>query len=331
MTDTDTRDVQATLRRIRALARAGCEIVRVAVPDAQAARAFRAVAERSPLPVVADIHFDYRLALACADAGAACLRINPGNIGGEGRTREVFRAARANRIPVRIGINAGSLEKDILGRFGGPTPEALAESAARAVRLCERAGFHDVKFSLKASGAGDTVRAYRLFASRFDYPLHVGVTEAGTVRSGTVKSAVGIGILLAEGIGDTIRVSLTAPPVEEVRVGWEILKALGLRRRGPEFISCPTCGRVSIDVAGIARRVERLLSDLAVPIKVAVMGCAVNGPGEAREADVGVAGGRHEGLLFARGKIVGKVPENAIVTELVRLARKLAAEREGAG
>lgn len=328
MTNTDTRDVRATVAQVRSLARAGCEIVRVAVPDAEAARAFRRIKERSPIPVVADIHFDHRLALACADAGADCLRINPGNIGGAQKSIEVFRAARANGTCVRIGINAGSLEKDLLARYAGPTPQALVASAARAVRLCERARFHDVKFSLKASGARDTVEAYRFFSRRFDYPLHVGVTEAGTLFSGTVKSAVAIGILLAEGIGDTIRVSLTGPPEDEVRAGWEILKALGLRRRGPDLISCPTCGRVSIDVAAIAKEVERGLADLSAPIKVAVMGCAVNGPGEAREADVGVAGGKGEGLIFVRGKVVGKVSERRIAAELVRAARRLAGEKE---
>lgn len=326
MTNTDTRDVRATSAQIRALARAGCEIVRVAVPDAAAVRAFRAVRDKSPVPVIADIHFDYRLAIACADAGADGLRINPGNIGGEERTREVFRAARANGIPVRIGVNSGSLEKDILARYGGPTPAAIAASAARAVRLCEKARFHDVKFSLKTSSAAGTIEAYRLFSRRFDYPLHVGVTEAGTLFSGTVKSSVGIGALLAEGIGDTIRVSLTGPPEEEVRVGWEILKALGLRRRGPDVVSCPTCGRVSIDVVRIAQEVGRRLADLPAPLTIAVMGCAVNGPGEAREADVGVAGGRGEGLIFVRGRIAGKVKEDRIVAELVRVARRLARE-----
>lgn len=324
MTNTATTDVRATLAQIRSLSRAGCEIVRVAVPDAAAAGAFRRIKAKSPLPVVADIHFDHRLAIACAEAGADGLRINPGTIGGEERAREVLRAARANGTSVRIGINSGSLEKDLLARHGGPTPRALLASAERAVRLCERARFREAKFSLKASGAMTTVEAYRLFSRRFDYPLHVGITEAGTLFSGTVKSSVGIGILLAEGIGDTIRVSLTGPPEEEVRVGWEILKSLGIRRRGPELVSCPTCGRVSIDVVGIAGEVERRLADLPVPLKVAVMGCAVNGPGEAREADVGVAGGKGEGLLFVKGRIAGKVKEGEIAAELVRIARRLA-------
>jgi len=324
MTNTDTRDVRATLAQIRSLARAGCEIVRAAVPDAAAAAAFGKICAGSPIPVIADIHFDHRLAIACADAGAAALRINPGNIGGERNTLEVLRAARANRIAVRIGVNSGSVEKDLLERYGGPTPEALVASAARSLKICEKARFSALKFSLKASGVVPTIEAYRMFSRRFDYPLHVGITEAGTVFSGTVKSSVGVGALLSEGIGDTIRVSLTGPPEEEVRVGWEILKSLGLRSRGPDFVSCPTCGRVAIDVVGIASEVERQLSGLRAPLKIAVMGCAVNGPGEAREADVGVAGGKGEGLVFMKGKIVGKVKEKDIVAEVVRLARRLA-------
>jgi (E)-4-hydroxy-3-methylbut-2-enyl-diphosphate synthase len=324
MTNTDTGNVRATLSQIRSLAREGCEIVRVAVPDEASVRAFRRVKSSSPIPVIADVHFRHRVAIACAEAGADGLRINPGNIGGEARTLEVLEAARARRIPVRIGVNAGSLEKDLLDRHGGPTPRALLESAARAVRLCEKARSRQVKFSLKASDVPTTVEAYRLFSKRFDYPLHIGVTEAGTVFSGTVKSSIGIGILLSEGIGDTLRVSITGPPEEEVRVGWQILKSLGLRERGPDFISCPTCGRVSIDVAGIACELERRLSRMTVPLKVAVMGCAVNGPGEAREADVGVAGGRGEGLLFVRGEVVKKVKEKEIVAEVVRFAERLA-------
>ncbi len=327
MTNTDTRDVRATLAQIRSLAREGCEIVRVAVPDEKAARAFRRIRAAAPMPVIADIHFDHRLAISCADAGADGLRINPGNIGGEKNTIEVLRAARANRIPVRIGVNAGSVEKDLLARHGGPVPAALVESAARYLRICEKARFSALKFSLKASDVVTTIEAYRLFSRRFDYPLHVGVTEAGTVFSGTVKSSVGIGVLLAEGIGDTLRVSLTGPPEEEVRVGWEIVKSLGLRQRGPRFISCPTCGRVSIDIVGIATEVERRLAGLSVPLKVAVMGCAVNGPGEAREADVGVAGGRGEGLIFVKGEIVSKVKEKDIVAEIVRIAGHLAREK----
>ncbi len=328
MTNTDTRDVRATLRQIRSLAREGCEIVRVAVPDAEAARAFRKIRGGCTLPLVADIHFDYRLAIACAEGGADCLRINPGNIGGENRTREVLRAAKANGCAIRFGVNAGSLEKDLLARHGGPTSKALVESAARAVRICEKARCTRVKFSLKASDVPRTVGAYRLFSRRFDYPLHVGVTEAGTLFSGTVKSAVGLGILLAEGIGDTLRVSITGPPEEEVRVGWEILKSLGIRKRGPDFVSCPTCGRVSIDVVGIAAEVERRLSRLPAGMTIAVMGCAVNGPGEARHADVGVAGGKGGGVIFARGEVVKKVKEKDIVAEVVRFAGRVAAERE---
>ena len=324
MTNTDTRDVRATLAQIRSLAREGCEIVRVAVPDEAAVRAFGKIRAGSPIPVIADIHFDHRLAIACADAGAAALRINPGNIGGEKKTLEVLRAARANRIPVRIGVNSGSVEKDLLAKHGGATPEALVASAARYLKICEKARFGALKFSLKASGVATTIDAYRLFSRRFDYPLHIGITEAGTLFSGTVKSSVGIGALLAEGIGDTLRVSLTGPPEEEVRVGWQILKSLGLRSRGPDFVSCPTCGRAAIDVVEIAAEVERRLSDLRAPLKVAVMGCAVNGPGEAREADVGVAGGKGEGLIFLKGKVVRKVKEKDIVAEVVRMARRLA-------
>ena len=298
--------------------------MRVAVPDGTAAKAFRRIRDGSPIPVIADIHFDYRLAVACADAGADGLRINPGNIGGERNTLEVLRAARANRAAVRIGVNAGSVEKDLLAKYRGPTPEALVDSASRCLRICEKARFRNLKFSLKASDVGTTVTAYRLFSRRFDYPLHIGVSEAGTLFSGTVKSSVGLGILLSEGIGDTLRVSITGPPEEEVRVGWKILESLGLRRRGPEFISCPTCGRVAIDIVGIAAEVERRLSDLPEPLKIAVMGCAVNGPGEAREADVGVAGGKGEGLIFVKGEVVGKVKEKDIVSEVVRRARRLA-------
>lgn len=328
MTNTDTRDVRATTAQIRSLAKAGCEIVRVAVPDAKAAAAIRRIREKSPIPVIADIHFDHRLAIACAENGADALRINPGNIGGEARTREVLRAARAAGISVRIGVNSGSVERDLLARHGGPTPAALVESAEAALRICEKARFGKVKFSLKASDVVTTIEAYRLFSRRFDHPLHVGVTEAGTPFSGTVKSAVGIGTLLAEGIGDTLRVSITGPPEEEVRIGYEILKSLGLRRRGPEFVSCPTCGRLSYDMIPIAAEVERRLSGLAVPLRIAVMGCAVNGPGEAREADVGIAGGKGEGLLFVKGEIVRKVREQDIVAEVVRMARKLAAAKE---
>lgn len=323
MTKTDTGNVRATVAQIRSLAGEGCEIVRVAVPDESAVDAFRRIRSASPIPVIADVHFRHRIAIACVEAGADGLRINPGNIGGEARTLEVLEAARSRRIPVRIGVNAGSLEKDILDRHGGPSARALLESAARAVRICRKGRFTQVKFSLKGSDVSTTVEAYRLFARKFDYPLHIGVTEAGSVFSGSVKSAVGLGILLSEGIGDTLRVSLTGPPEEEVRTGWQILKSLGIRRRGPDFISCPTCGRVSIDIPVIAAEVEKRLSRVTVPLTVAVMGCAVNGPGEAREADVGVAGGKGVAVLFARGKVVKTVKEKFIVDEVVRLAERL--------
>lgn len=323
MTKTDTANVRATVSQIRSLAHEGCEIVRVAVPEASLVNAFRRIKSASPIPVIADVHFQHRIAIACAEAGADALRINPGNIGGEAKTLEVMRAARTRRIPVRIGVNAGSLENDILDRHGGPSARALLESAARAARICRKARFTQVKFSLKGSDVPTTVEAYRLFARTFDYPLHIGVTEAGSVFSGAVKSAVGLGILLSEGIGDTLRVSLTGPPEEEVRAGWQILKSLGIRLRGPDFISCPTCGRVSIDVPRIAAEVERRLARVTVPLTVAIMGCAVNGPGEAREADVGVAGGKGGGVLFVRGEVVKKVKEKEIVAEVVRMAERL--------
>lgn len=327
MTNTDTRDVRATLAQVRSLAVAGCEIVRLAVPSMEAVGAFGKIRDKSPVPLIADIHFDHRVAIACADAGADCLRINPGNVGGEARTIEVLRAAKANKIPVRIGVNSGSVEKDLLAKHKGPTPAALVASAERSLKICDKARFTAVKVSLKASDVMTTVEAYRLFSKRHDVPLHLGVTEAGTLFAGTVKSSVGIGTLLAEGIGDTIRVSITGPPEEEVRVGWEILKSLGLRRRGPNFVSCPTCARgTGVDVVAVATEVEKRLADLDAEITVAVMGCAVNGPGEAKEADVGVACGKGEGLLFIKGEIVKKVKEKDIVREVVRAAKALASK-----
>ncbi|RMG58434.1 MAG: flavodoxin-dependent (E)-4-hydroxy-3-methylbut-2-enyl-diphosphate synthase [Deltaproteobacteria bacterium] len=317
MTKTDTRDVSATLEQIDSLARVGCEIVRVAIPDEEALRAFREIKRSSPLPVVADIHFHYRLAVGAIEAGADCVRINPGNIGDRWKVEEVIRAARGRGIPVRIGVNAGSLERDILEAYGKPSAEALVESARRHVEFFEERDFRDIKVSLKASDVVTTVRAYELFSSKYPYPLHVGITEAGTVRSGTVRSAVGIGIILHEGIGDTIRVSLTGPPEEEVRVGFEILRSLGLRRRGVEIISCPTCGRIEVDILPIVEEVERRLGEVRESLTVAVMGCVVNGPGEAREADVGVACGKGVGLIFRRGEIIKKVREWEIVDELV--------------
>lgn len=313
MTNTDTRDVEATLDQLRRLADAGCELARVAVPDETAARALKPLAERSPLPLVADIHFDYRLALAALEAGLPGLRINPGNIrmasSGEGRAHldDLTDAAKAHHAVIRVGVNSGSVEKDLLERFGGPTPQALVESALRHVRLLEERGFYDIKVSLKSSSVPGTIQAYRLMAACADYPLHIGVTEAGTLLRGTVKSSVGLGVLLFEGIGDTLRVSLTADPVREVAVAWEILRAVGLRDRGPEIISCPTCGRTEIDLIGLAEKVEEHLQGCATPLKIAVMGCVVNGPGEAREADLGLAGGRDKGVIFRKGEVLRTV------------------------
>lgn len=329
MTNTDTRDVAATVAQINRLAAAGCEIVRVAVPDTAAAAALPAIKAAIGIPLIADIHFDHRLALAALQAGVDGLRINPGNIGGREKVAAVVEAAKKRQVPIRIGVNAGSLEKELLAKYGAPAAPALVESARRHIRLLEELDYREIKISLKASDVPLMVEAYRLLAREVDYPFHVGVTEAGTVRSGAVKSAVGIGALLAMGIGDTIRVSLTGDPVEEVRVGYEILKALGLRRRGVELISCPTCGRTQIDLIPIANRVEELLQDIDRPLKVAVMGCAVNGPGEARYADVGIAGGKGDGLLFRHGRVIRRVPAASLVDELVREVRRLAGTGAG--
>ncbi|NLI11960.1 flavodoxin-dependent (E)-4-hydroxy-3-methylbut-2-enyl-diphosphate synthase [Pelotomaculum propionicicum] len=318
MTNTDTRDAAATIEQIRQLAMDGCEIIRVAVPDREAAAVLPAILKEITIPLVADIHFDYRLALEAVKAGVAALRINPGNIGGRDKVEEVVKAAAARGIPIRIGVNTGSLEKEVVARCGGITAGAMVESALRHIEILEKLNFFDIKISLKASNVPLMVEAYRLLAAQVDYPFHLGVTEAGTLNSGTVKSAVGIGILLNEGIGDTIRVSLTGNPAHEVRVGYEILKALGLRRRGVELISCPTCGRTRIDLIKIAGEVEERLQSLDKPLKVAVMGCEVNGPGEAREADVGIAGGKGTGLIFRKGEIVRRVPEDRLVDELLK-------------
>ncbi len=329
MCSTDTRDVEATLGQIRRLAEAGCEIVRCAVPDADAAAALGPIRAGSSLPLIADIHFDYRLALAALEAGVDGLRLNPGNIGERWKVEEVVRACAERRVPIRIGVNAGSLEKELLARHGHPTAEAMVESALGHIRILEDLDYRQIKVSLKASNIRRTVEAYRQLAREVDYPLHIGITEAGTTWSGTVKSAIGLGVLLYEGIGDTLRVSLTGDPVEEVRVGWEILKSLELRERGPVFISCPTCGRCQINLIEVAEEVERRLHDLPQKITVAVMGCVVNGPGEAREADVGIAGGKGQGLLFRHGEVVRKVPEGELADALVEAARQLAAERAG--
>ena len=328
MTNTDTRDAAATLAQIGRLFEAGCEIVRCAVPDAEAAAALTAICAASPLPVIADIHFDYQLALASLAAGVAGLRLNPGNIGARWKVEAVVKACLERRIPIRIGVNGGSLEKELLAKYGHPTAEAMAESALGHIRILEELGYDQIKVSLKASDIRRTVAAYRLLAAEVDYPLHIGITEAGTTWSGTIKSAVGLGTLLYEGLGDTLRVSLTGDPVEEVRVGWEILKSLELRERGPVFISCPTCGRCQVDLIPVAEEVERRLHDLPKKITVAVMGCVVNGPGEAREADIGIAGGKGQGLLFRKGEVLRKVPESEMVEALVAEARRLAAEKD---
>lgn len=319
MTNTDTRDTVATLRQIEALAAAGCQIVRCAVPDAQAARALEVICAQSSIPVVADIHFDYRLALDAIAAGVHKIRLNPGNIGSDDRVHAVVKAARAAGIPIRIGVNSGSVEREILARFGGPTPEAMVESALYHARLLEKFDFYDICLSMKSSSVPFTMRAYQLAHEKTDYPLHLGVTEAGTEYMGTIKSAAGIGGLLALGIGDTIRVSLTDDPVKEIYAAQAILKAVGLNDDGVNVVSCPTCGRTRIDLIGIAKEVEQRTAGLhGKKLKVAVMGCAVNGPGEAREADLGIAGGDGVGLIFRHGEIVRKVPQSVLVDELMR-------------
>ncbi|MCJ2164480.1 MULTISPECIES: flavodoxin-dependent (E)-4-hydroxy-3-methylbut-2-enyl-diphosphate synthase [unclassified Pseudodesulfovibrio] len=307
MCNTDTRDVLATVTQINQLAEAGCEIVRLAVPDEAAAAKLAAIREQSPVPLIADIHFDHRLALAALEAGFDGLRINPGNIGDENKVDIVVKAALAHGTPIRIGVNGGSLEKDLLRHHGGPTPEAMVESGLRHVAMLEKRGFNDIKISLKTSSVLKTVEAYRIMSEKVDYPLHIGITEAGTLVRGAVKSAVGLGILLHDGIGDTLRVSLTHDPVAEIGVAYEILRSLGLRERGPEIISCPTCGRTEIGLIELAEQVEAALRGVEEVFTVAVMGCVVNGPGEAREADIGIAGGRDLGIIFKKGEIVRKV------------------------
>ncbi len=318
MTNTDTRDVSATVDQIKRLEEAGCEIVRVAVPDTEAVTALAEIRKAINIPLIADIHYDYRLALMSIDNGVDGLRLNPGNIGSNDRIKQVVTAANNRGIPIRIGVNAGSLEEDLLKKYGHPTAEAMVESALRHVRILEDLNFHEIKVSLKTSGVQMTLDAYRLFSEKADYPLHVGVSEAGPLLSGTVKSAVGIGILLSEGIGDTIRVSLTADPVEEVRVAYEILKSLNLRHRGVNIISCPTCGRMEIDIEKIASEVEKRLSNVTLPLNVSILGCVVNGIGEGKESDVGIAGGKGVGLLFRSGEIVRKLREDEIVDALVK-------------
>ena len=326
MTKTDTGDVGATVRQVRALERAGCEIVRVAVPDHGAVASFGKIRERVSLPLVADIHFDHRLAIACIDAGADKVRVNPGNIGGTARLREVARRAGERGCAIRIGVNSGSLDRDLLQKHGGATPAALVESAVRAVKDLEAVGFRAIVVSLKASSVMHTIASYRLASRALRYPLHLGVTEAGWGLAGIVKSAVGMGALLADGIGDTLRVSLTDTPVEEVRVAREILSAVGLRRDGVEIISCPTCGRCGVDLQRTARAVRRGLEGVKAPLTVAVMGCPVNGPGEAKAADVGLAGGKGKAVIFSRGKVLKTVSETRMVDELIEAVRAQAGE-----
>ena len=330
MTNTKTTDTEATVAQIRALQAAGCDIVRLAVPDMEAAKNLGNILRQVTVPLVADIHFDYKLALEAIRQGIHALRLNPGNIGGEEKVKAVVEAAKEAGIPIRIGVNAGSLDKKILKKYGGVTPEALVESAMEHVRILEALDFHDMKISLKAHDVPLTIAAYRLMSQTVDYPLHLGITEAGTVNTGIIKSAVGIGALLAEGIGDTFRISLTGDPVVEVRVANEILKSLGLKEYGPTLVACPTCGRTSIDLPAISAQVEENLRDIEEPIEVAVMGCVVNGPGEARGADVGIAGGNGEGLIFRKGDIVRKVPEADLVNELFQEIDQILEERKHA-
>lgn len=316
-------DENANLLQLRALEDAGCEMVRMSVPDEKAVSVFAKLKENARVPLVADIHFDYRLALESVRAGADKIRINPGNIGSFDRVEKVAAACIDKKIPIRIGVNSGSVEKDLLEKFGGPTPEAMAESAFRHVGLLEKCGFFDTIISIKSSDVERMVSAYRIVASQCDYPLHLGVTEAGTERSALIKSSIGIGALLLDGIGDTIRVSITDTPVKEVKAGFDILNALSLRVETPQIVSCPTCGRTKIDLVSLANQVQEAVKNIKKPIKIAVMGCAVNGPGEAREADVGVAGGDGCGILFRKGEILRKVPEDQIVNELLKEIEKL--------
>lgn len=320
MTKTDTRDVESTVAQIKRLEKAGCDIVRLAVPDMEAAKALGEIKKKTEIPIVSDIHFDYKLALEALRQGVDGMRINPGNIGARYRIKAVVDAVKERGVPIRIGVNSGSLEKDILNKYGSPTAEALAESAMRHVNILEDFDYRDIKISVKSTDVKKMIAAYRLLAARCEYPLHLGVTEAGTYELGTIKSSIGIGTLLAEGIGDTIRVSLTGDPVDEIVVGLNILKSLGLRQNGIELISCPGCGRLEIDLMKLVKDVEDRIADINLPrpIKVAILGCVVNGPGEASEADIGIAGGRGKGMLYKDGKLVRSFKENRIVDELVK-------------
>jgi (E)-4-hydroxy-3-methylbut-2-enyl-diphosphate synthase len=322
MCNTDTRDAVATIKQIHDLEKAGCEIIRVAVPDMTAAQAIKEIKKNISIPLVADIHFDYQLALESIKNGVDKVRINPGNIGKIENVQKVVDACKDKKIPIRIGINTGSLEKEAEEKYGR-TAKAMVESALKHIQILEKLHFYDIVISLKASDIQRTVEAYRLLSQKVDYPLHLGITEAGTLNTGTIKSSVGLGIMLFEGLGDTIRVSLTGDPIEEVRCGWEILKSLKLRSRGVNFISCPTCGRTEIDLIGLANKVEKALISVDKPITVAVMGCVVNGPGEAKEADIGVAGGHKQGVIFKKGQILKTVPEEKILEELLSEINKL--------
>ncbi|TKB08809.1 flavodoxin-dependent (E)-4-hydroxy-3-methylbut-2-enyl-diphosphate synthase [Desulforhopalus sp. IMCC35007] len=326
MTNTDTAKVSETVAQIKRLEAAGCDIVRVAVLDLEAATAIKAIQDQISIPLIADIHFDYRLAIASMENGADCIRINPGNLGGEEKTKQVVEAARMHKVSIRVGVNSGSIEKDLLKKHGYPSPEnttALIESALRNVRLVEKYGLTDIKISIKSSDVLTTISSYQQISKAIDYPLHLGVTEAGGLIAGTVKSSVALGILLSQGIGDTLRISLTRDPVEEIRVGFELLRSLKIRERGPELISCPTCGRTKIDLFGLAEEVERFVQTMVSPLKVAVMGCVVNGPGEAKQADIGVAGGNGVGIIFKKGKIWKKVDENELMAVFMAELKKM--------
>ncbi|MFV3013327.1 flavodoxin-dependent (E)-4-hydroxy-3-methylbut-2-enyl-diphosphate synthase [Clostridium botulinum] len=323
MTNTDTRDAKSTLNQIKRLEEIGCDIIRCAVPDIEASEALKIITKESKIPVVADIHFDYKLALESIKNGVDALRINPGNIGSMERVKMVAEAAKGKSIPIRVGVNSGSLKKDILDKYGRVCPEALVESALQHVNILEKCNFNDIVISIKSSNVMQMIESYRLISEKVNYPLHLGVTEAGTTFRGTIKSSVGIGTLLAEGIGDTIRVSITGDPLEEIKIGKEILRSLGYVNEGIEFVSCPTCGRTNIDLISIAEEVEKRLLNCNKNIKVAVMGCVVNGPGEAREADIGIAGGRGEGLIFKKGEVIKKVKEKNIIDELIKEIEKM--------
>jgi (E)-4-hydroxy-3-methylbut-2-enyl-diphosphate synthase len=326
MTNTYTQDVHATVAQIKRAEAAGCELIRVAVPDEEAVAALPQILAQINIPLIADIHFDHRLALAALDNGVAGLRINPGNIGASYKVREVVGAAKERSIPIRIGVNSGSLDKDILNKFGSATPEAMVASALQHLRILEDLDFPWIKISLKASDIGRTLKAYQLLAEKVDYPFHAGITEAGTLLSGSVKSSAGLTLLLSQGLVDTLRISLTAEPEDEVRVAYYLLSGLGIRQRGPDLITCPVCGRCEVDFVPIVMEIEKKLTKLETPLKVAVMGCMVNGPGEAKEADIGLACGRENGIIFKQGRLLRKVPEAEIVEEFVKEVEKLACQ-----